>query len=499
MSYDTGIPLIFFLYGLAFFSMGLAITLEVGRGTDARLRHALRPLAGFGLLHGVHEWLEMFLTLQVLPFQLTAGVAWEGFRLAILAFSFLSLGAFGASLLAPTERWRRVSLLVPLIMAAVWGFGLLAFRGQYSGESELWTVADVWSRYVLGLTSGLIASAGLIAQQRAFRQAGLAQFGRDSLWAAVAFAWYGLIGQTFSRSSPLFPSNVINQELFLSIFGFPVQVIRAVAAVVAALFVIRFLRSFEVETQRQIAALQSARLEEAQRREALRGELLRRVVAAQEAERQRIARELHDETGQALTAIGLGLRGISASLPEDNEKGVRNLRQLESLTARSLDELQRLISDLRPSHLDDLGLPAALRWYAGEIHSRVPLEVSVHVRGEERPIPSAVKTAVFRVAQEALNNVIKHAKAKSVTIRLDYADEVVGLQVEDDGCGFDMGQIDTPDRRAWGLIGMEERANLLGGVLRVDSVPGSGTRVEVMIPYNQSTEASNDDPSSAGG
>jgi signal transduction histidine kinase len=223
------------------------------------------------------------------------------------------------------------------------------------------------------------------------------------------------------------------------------------------------------------------------------------VVAAQEAERQRIARELHDETGQALTAIGLGLRGISSSLSSENEKGAKNLRQLESLTARSLDELQRLISDLRPSHLDDLGLPAALRWYAGEIQGRVPFEVSVHVRGEERPISSAVKTAVFRVAQEALTNVIKHAKANNVTIRLDYADEVVGLQVEDDGCGFDKNRIDTSDRRAWGLIGMEERAGLLGGQLRVVSIPGTGTRVEAVIPYTQSTEEEDDDSSPAGG
>lgn len=497
MSNPPGITLIFFLYGLAFFSMGLVITVEVGRGTDAGLRHALRPLAAFGLIHGAHEWLEMFLSLQIVPFQVSAALAWEGIRLAILAFSFLSLGAFGASLLSPSERWRRVSLLVPLIQAAVWGFGLLAFRGVYPAEGILWTVADVWSRYVLGLPSALIACAGLIVQQRAFRQAGLAQFGRDSLWAAVAFAWYGLIGQTFSRASPLFPSNVINQELFLSLFGFPVQIVRASAAVVAALFVMRFLRSFEVETQRQIATLQSARLEEAKRREALRGELLRRVVAAQEAERQRIARELHDETGQALTAIGLGLRGISTTLAKSPKKGVKNLRQLENLAASSLDELQRLITDLRPSHLDDLGLPAALRWYAGEVQNRAPIEISVQVRGEKRPIPSVVKTAVFRVAQEALTNVIKHAKAKTVKIRLDYSAEVVGLLVEDDGAGFDIDRIDTPDRRAWGLIGMEERASLLGGRLHVDSAPGAGTRVDVRIPYNQGPEVEDGDPPSA--
>ena len=178
---------------------------------------------------------------------------------------------------------------------------------------------------------------------------------------------------------------MINQDLFLRTFGFPIQLLRAGAAVVSAWAIIRFLRSFEFETQRKIAELQDVQLQEAQRREALRGELLRQVVSAQEAERQRIARELHDATGQSLTAIGLGLRGVSNTLRLDTDKAAENLRQLEGLVARSLDELQRLIADLRPSHLDDLGLPAALRWYAGEVQSRVPL--SRHRRDQRRTTP----------------------------------------------------------------------------------------------------------------
>ncbi len=288
MTHTSSIALIFFLYGLAFFSMGLAITLEVGRGPEARLRHALRPLAGFGLLHGLHEWIEMFEGLELLPGQEFALQAWVGLRVAILALSFLSLGAFGASLLSPNDAVRRVSMLLPLAQATVWGFGLMPMRTHFPLGDSLFAVAEVWTRYVLAIPSALLACAGLVAQQRRFRQAGLAQFGRDSLWAAVAFAWYGGVGQVFTRPSPLFPSTVVNQDLFLQFFGFPVQLLRGAAAVVASVFVIRFLRSFEVETRRQIAQLQAARLREAERREALRGELLRRVVSAQEAERQRM-------------------------------------------------------------------------------------------------------------------------------------------------------------------------------------------------------------------
>jgi signal transduction histidine kinase len=480
--------LIYFFYGLAFFSMGLAILLELAHGSDERLRHAFRPLAVFGFLHGAHEWIEMWELQGILPGQHTYETLWGGIDLAILTFSFLSLAAFGVFLIAKSDQAQRYSLLVPLGLIAMWGLGMLLISGRFPLEEDLIHVAHAWTRYVLAVPAALLACAGLIVQQREFRRAGMGQFGRDSLWAAIAFLWYGLAGQTFSVESPLPPSNIINEELFFQLFGFPIQLLRAIAAVLAAYFIIRVLRSFEVETRRRIAELQKARLEEAQRREALRLEMLRRIVAAQESERQRIARELHDETGQALTAIGLGLRGVSASLEHDQEKSSTNLRQLEQLVEHSLIELQRLITDLRPSHLDDLGLGAAIRWYAGEIEKRLPLTVKVIVRDEKPDLSSEMKTTLFRISQEALTNVIKHSAANNVKVNLVYPAEGVHLEIIDDGAGFNPDSMGSLSRPSWGLIGMRERANLLGGSCEITSVPGSGTRVEVFIPYNGKTE-----------
>jgi signal transduction histidine kinase len=494
---EATIALVFFFYGLAFYSMGLAILLEGGRASDSRLRHALRPLAAFGFLHGFNEWLEMFAIMRHLP-DGPLLIGWQAFRLAILAFSFLSLAAFGASLMAPDLRLRRLSLLVPLILAAIWGFGLMVIRGRYGTSGELLIVADVWTRYSLAIPASLLASAGLIAQQRRFRRAGLAQFGRDCLWAAVAFGWYGLIGQLFTVPSALPPSNVIHQQLFLDAFGFPVQVLRGAAAIVASVFVIRFLRAFEVEQRRQIADLQDQRLREAERRESLRGELYARVVGAQEAERQRIARELHDETGQSLTAIGMGMHGVRATLAADPEKASHRLRELEALVDRSLNELQRLIADLRPSHLDDLGLPAALRWYAGEVQGRTALKISVEVTGDPRPLPAPISTALFRIAQEALTNVIRHAQAASAQIRIRFGKDDLSLQVSDDGRGFDRRPLGG-DRPAWGLLGIEERATLLGGTAIIRSWPGEGTQVEVTVPYSEPSEGTHGEPLASGG
>lgn len=487
-----GVPYIvpiYFVYGLAFFSMGLLVAIEGGRASDVRLRRALPPLAGFGLVHAAHEWMEMYVLMghPISDPELT--IMWA-MQLATLAFSFISLAAFGSFLLADTEIKRRLILLIPIGLQTIWVFGLYNFRGQYAGGT-LWDVADTWTRYTLAMPASLLTAIGLVVQQRAFRRSGLIRFGRDALWAAITFGWYGLFGQVFARATPLFPSNMINQDVFLSVFGFPVQLFRAVMAVAAALFVIRFLRAFQVETDRKIAELQAAQLGEAQQREALRGELFWRVVGAQEAERQRIARDLHDETGQALTAIGMGLRGLSGRLSARNKEGLKTLHQLETLTADSLRELQRLISDLRPSHLDDLGLSAALRWYTARVQENSPLSIRVDITGEEKDLEDAVKITIFRIIQESLNNVIKHAQASHVNIRLCFEERNVRIDVWDNGIGFDRDQAEqkSASRPSLGLAGMEERAALLGGNVSIQSRSGYGTQVEALIPYHNGSKA----------
>ncbi len=488
------IVLIYFPYGLAFFSLGLIIAFEGGRGTDPRLQHALPSLAGFGLIHGFHEWIEMFQKLGLLPFQAVGNHAWSAFRITILAISFLSLAAFGSSSISPNQKARRLSLLFPLLLAAIWGFGLLYWRGIYGLSERMWHVADVWTRYTLAIPGGLLASAGLIVQQRVFRKAGMDQFSRDSLWAAIAFAWYGVVSQIFVQKSPLPPSTIINQDLFLELFKFPVQLLRAGAAVLVAVFVTRFLRSFEVERQNQIDELQAAQLEEAQSRNILRGELLKRVVDAQEAERKRIARELHDATGQALTALGMGLRGISSNLPEVAEEAVNNLKQMETLALKSLDELRLFISDLRPSHLDDLGLRSAIRWYVGEMQERVPFKMTLKLSSNSCDLSPSIKTALFRIAQEGLTNIIKHAQADQVRISLEYRQNGdVCLEIEDDGEGFDPNRIKMMNEPTWGLLGMQERTILCGGIFSLHTAPGEGTDIQVMIPGKALSEIKEND------
>jgi signal transduction histidine kinase len=473
--------IVFFLYGLAFFTMGLAIILEGGRSSNELIRLSLRPLAAFGILHGINEWVDMFKQIG-LNLNDAQDLMLFTFNLIILAYSFLSLSAFGFSLLSPNLKFRRLSFLAPLALAAIWGLGLTMLAGKYTILPGKCQVACAWTRYSLGIPAAMAASIGLISQQRAFRKQGLTRFGRDSLVAAIAFAWYGLVGQLFVKQSRLPPSTFLNEELFLSWFGFPIQLLRAGLAIIVAVAMIRFMRSFDEEIQRQISELRDAQLKEAQKREELRGRLLNQVVSAQESERKRIARELHDDTGQTLTAIGLGLRGVARMVPEEYHKAKANLKQMESMTSLALNEIQRIISNLRPAHLDDLGLAAAIRWFLNDVRKHSDLNIHLNIEGEELPVDDAIKIATYRVVQEATTNVLKHASAENYYVDLTYSDNQINIETRDDGIGIHPNVLNRQDQQSWGLMGMQERISLLNGDFRIDSAPGVGTKISISIP-----------------
>jgi signal transduction histidine kinase len=232
-------------------------------------------------------------------------------------------------------------------------------------------------------------------------------------------------------------------------------------------------------------ALENARLyEQVQEKELLRGELLERTVAAQEEERKRIARELHDDTGQTLTALGVGLSGVEQVIAQNPALAQQQIAELKSMTMRAIDNLRQFIYDLRPSVLDDMGLTSAVRWVAEQYSERLGIQVDFQVIGTKRQLPARVATVLFRIAQEGLNNVARHAQATHAWVRLEFAPTAVTLTIEDDGRGFVVDQVLDihGDRRAWGLLGVQERVALVGGKFTIDSAPGRGTKLTVEIP-----------------
>lgn len=203
---------------------------------------------------------------------------------------------------------------------------------------------------------------------------------------------------------------------------------------------------------------------------------LTRVVAAQEVERRRLARELHDGTGQALTSILLGLSAVEhADSLDDARRAVAPLRQL---VVETLQDVRSLAVELRPKALDDFGLAPALRRLGESVRETNGLDVQVEARLGASRLPADVETAVYRIAQEALSNVLRHAAAKRVSIVATRRERSVSLVIEDDGQGFDIGA----PAEGMGLVGMRERVNLLDGELGLESTVGEGTTIVVDLP-----------------
>lgn len=225
--------------------------------------------------------------------------------------------------------------------------------------------------------------------------------------------------------------------------------------------------------------LGQASMERAER-EQMRAAYVKGVIAAQEEERKRIARELHDDTGQALTSLKVGLKTLTDVCGEPELH--RRVADLQAITAQTMQNVHDLSRQLRPSVLDDLGLVAALERYLSECRGRYGLAIDLAVHGlpDERLDPT-LETALYRIVQEALTNAARHAQARTVSVLLERRDGRMLTIVEDDGIGFDTTLADRAGRKL-GLFGMQERTELLGGKFTVESAPGHGTSIFVEVP-----------------
>ena len=229
------------------------------------------------------------------------------------------------------------------------------------------------------------------------------------------------------------------------------------------------LRLAETLTQRAAVAVDLS--------ERVSRDAVRRVVAAQELERARLARELHDETGQALTSILLGLKPLEqAARSDETLAAVSSVREL---VVSTLQDVRRLAVELRPSALDDFGLVSAVERLADTFREQTGMHVDLEARIGDDRLPGEVETALYRIVQEALTNIVKHAEASRVSILLTRKDGSAVAIVEDDGLGFDPG---AAREQGLGLTGMRERVGLVGGRLRIESATGAGATLVAEVP-----------------
>jgi signal transduction histidine kinase len=255
------------------------------------------------------------------------------------------------------------------------------------------------------------------------------------------------------------------------------------------------MRDLALDLQEKNAQLEtSSRIERdrlfeaiAQQRQQLRV-LNRKLTAVQEAERKELARELHDEMGQALTAININLVAIKSLLPAHCYRLVEpHFVEAAQLTEQTLKQVREISLNLRPAMLDDLGLVSTLRWYIKQFSRRVDIEAVLQVIGLDQRLPPEVETSLFRIVQEALTNVTRHAQAAGVTVLIKQDENKIYTEIQDNGCGFEVDAVlnHQADSQGAGLFGIRERVSLLGGELHINARPGVGTQLIIEVPLDK--------------
>jgi signal transduction histidine kinase len=211
--------------------------------------------------------------------------------------------------------------------------------------------------------------------------------------------------------------------------------------------------------------------------------LASRILNAQEAERVRVSRELHDDTGQALTLLLIRLHLVERRSTEPEVQ--RELAELRRLVGETLDGVRRLAVHLGPSVLEDLGLRSAIEWLGDRVRDETGLTVNVSIEGDCDAVPPETAVAIFRVAQEALTNIVRHAQARHIDMRVSTSAESLELAVTDDGCGFAVDEARARPSASVGLFGMSERVALVGGRFEIASRRGIGTTVHLVVPVKE--------------
>jgi len=476
---------IYFTYGLAFFSLGVVLLLETIRSESDEIKRLLLPLSIFGLLHGLHEWLDIFILQEnrlggVLP----DWVAW--FRLGLLACSFTALWLYALQAFRVARQYLNPLTYFGLMTLPIFVFIVLidVLSAYHNEQIGVYKLIGSLVRYLLAVPGAALAALGLHAGANRARFAGRRPLDKYLDSTALGFAFYSLT-QLFVPGMGTVLASAINAERFFQIFGLPIQFFRTIFAIWITTSLFLTTQFLEKERQQALNAAQQARLEALKQQEALRRSLMRHTISAQEDERARIARELHDEMAQTLTGFTLNLAALG-QMPLSPE-ALPILRQLQDLGRQMSQGIHRMVYDLRPAHLDDLGLVKALQALFDRLDAATQLKVTFQLDGAIRRLPPILETALFRITQEALTNINRHAKTNQALVQMRFEQGQVYLKISDTGAGFTL-PADLSTVRGWGLVGMRERAESVGGSFAIQSISGQGTVLQISAPTNLTQE-----------
>jgi len=451
-------PIIQFGYALSFFAMGLAIALQSRSSSRLALARSLAWLAAFGLFYSLYEWGELFSPVQEAYLAPTGIEILHTAHLTLLSLSFVCLLEFGVALLRPLGRgqWLHWVTVGWFGFYAVFAFLILP---NYASDASTWhDIANALARYTIGFPGGLLAAYAL--REQTYRQ--IAPLKAKHIvsmlrMVGIALALFGIVGGLFPPPVPFFPGRWLNANAFERVLGVPPLVFQTAIGVVLVVTVIRSLEIFQVEMERRIELMEQ-----------------QQILAA---ERERIGRELHDGTIQSAYTTGL-LVDSARKLAEPESEISRRLDRAVTALNEVIKDLRRSMGELREAPTEE-PLARALSEIAEDPRytSLVEIDLNLDLPAEQQ-LPALETSHVMAIVNEALSNVVRHARAKRVELSAAVMDGWLRLSVRDDGSG-----LPSEAGQGYGLRNMHERALLLGGELDVDGSPGKGTTVRLEMPW----------------
>jgi signal transduction histidine kinase len=450
-------PLFQFFYGQVFFIMGISILFQTRHNSRLNLARSLPWLAGFGILHGLYEWGDIFIPIQVAAHGMVFESVLDGIHLFVQALSFGSLFQFGIELMRPHStnwRWRR---FLPGIVFLVWLVVPFGAGFIFINNLEDWhSFANTISRYMLCVPACVFSSIGMVRQVKIqIRQMNLPQINKMLITSACALAFYGIVEGASVPKEPFFPASIINSDSFTALIILPPFVFRAMAGLVLFFALWRALKVFNIETERIIHQMEVGQ-----------------VIAT---ERERVARDLHDGALQQVYASGLMAQTLAKHVAKENTAEVNQLMQSID---QAVEKLRTFLSQDNPI-MESVDLIGAIYPIIEEARKNIIIDTFWNTK----KIPSLTpdQTRHFKAfISEAISNVIRHSKSSKAEIKLFCSKNHFHLQVKDYGQG-----IPASADPGFGLKNMRDRARLLGGSLKIDSTPNEGTTVDLDLPMEE--------------
>lgn len=453
--------IILFVYGLGFFILGFAIILQSQKSSRLELARSLRWLAAFGITHGLNEWGDLFIPIQAEYLSAPLVHLLDILQLILLVVSFACLFEFGVSLLNSVNRLRCLRG-APIILLAGWFFVIFFVILPFETDLKAWHhIANALSRYFIGFPGGLLAAYGLrVYTVRRIQPLNVPVIFSTLRIAGVSLGIYAILGGLIPPPVNFFPGNILNTHTFEQVVGVPPILFRTLISIIIAIAIIRSLEVFDLETRRTIERLEQHQIIN--------------------AEHERLARELHDGAIQKVYTAGLLVESASRLTEPKSELGIRLERAVVVLNDSIVDLRHNLAELHHPNVLQSMEPISDLLlkfgqdpYYNSLVHISVDLKLA-----DEKKLSAARIDHVRAIVNDALANIVRHARAGNVRIQVNDLGERLKIAITDDGIG-----LPSNVQAGYGLRNMRDRSRLLNGEINFSASSNKGTTITLEIPW----------------